>query len=86
MSIRPTRASMHAVERYIERHRPGWSLADAQHELLREAAGAVIHEQPAGEDPIWRTPSGRLLVVSGDGMIRTVLPAGSRATNRRPRR
>jgi len=80
------RASRHAVERYIERHRPGWMYDEARKELLRESVGAVVHERPPGEEPIWRTASGRLLVVSFDGTIRTVLPEGSRAPNRRPRK
>jgi hypothetical protein len=83
---KPTSLTNHAIERYIERHRQGWSWEAARSDLFREMRGAVLYEQPPGEDPIYRTQSGRLLVVSLDGAVRTVLPAGSRATNRRPRR
>jgi len=82
----PTIASRHAVERYIQRHRSGWRFTDAKQELIREASTATLHECPPGEDAIWRTQSGRLLCVSYDGTIRTVLPMGSKAPNRRPRR
>jgi hypothetical protein len=82
----PTQASRHSVERYIQRHRHGWKFEDAREELLREAATATLHECPPGDDAIWRTASGRLLCVAMDGTIRTVLPAGSRAPNRRPQR
>lgn len=82
----PSVITEHAIDRYIERHRKGWARPDARRELIREASTASLHEVPTGADPIWITSSGRLLVVSIDGTVRTVLPMGSRATNRRPRR
>lgn len=82
---RPTIATGHAVERYIQRWRPGWTFHEAEIDLHREMSRAVLHETPAGEDPIWRTPRGCLLVVSGDGAVRTVLPQKATAQNRRPR-
>ena len=84
--IAPRSVTAHAVERYIERHRPGWAFYAAEEELLREAATATFKEHPAGEDAIWETRSGRLLVVRGDGAVATVLPRGARRANRRPRR
>lgn len=83
---RPTNLTDHAIRRYIERHCKGWSYHDASKELAREMDRATLHEQPPGEDSIWTTPRGCLLVVSLDGTVRTVLPAGSRATNRRPKK
>ncbi len=83
---RPSLITTHAVRRYIERWRPGWTISDALGELRREVDRAVLHECPAGSDPIWRTPRGCLLVVSGDGAVRTVLPPKSFAPRRRPRR
>lgn len=82
----PTAVSDHAERRYLQRWRPGWTLALAAAELRHEVARAVLHECPAGSDPIWRTPRGCLLVVSGDGVVRTVLPPKSFAPNRRPRK
>lgn len=82
----PTGATNHAVDRYIERHRPGWTFKDAKQELMREAQSAVIHEADAGSEPIWRTQRGTMLVVRLDGTISTVLPMGSQKPNRRPRR
>lgn len=82
----PISLTQHAVKRYIERHRPGWSEDAARKELLREMRGAVLYERPAGEDPIYITQRGVLLVVSLDGAVRTVLPAGHALRNRRPRR
>jgi hypothetical protein len=84
--IPPGALSDHAIERYVQRWRPGWEFADAAAELRKEADRAVLHECPAGSDPIWRTPRGCLLVVSGDGTVRTVLPPKSFAPNRRPRK
>lgn len=84
--IPPTFITLHAVQRYIERHRPGWTEDAARKELLREIATATLLVHPAGEDPIYKTQRGVLLVVAGDGAVRTVLPTGSRAPNRRPRR
>lgn len=86
MPARPTTLTAHAIRRYIERWRPGWSYQMAQTELQREAERASLHECPAGSDPIWRTPRGCLLVVSLDGTVMTVLPPKSFAPNRRPRR
>jgi hypothetical protein len=86
MTRGPAFITHHAVQRYIERHRPGWTEDSARADLQREIGRAVLYERPAGEDPIYITQRGVLLVVSGDGAVRTVLPAGSRATNRRPRR
>jgi len=83
---RPTTLTRHAVQRYIQRWRPGWKFADAEADLRREVARAELHECPSGSDPIWRSPRGALLVVSRDGAVRTVLPAKSFAPNRRPRR
>jgi len=83
---RPLTVTAHAIRRYIERWRPGWKFADAELDLRREADRALLHECPAGSDPIWRTPRGCLLVVSGDGAVRTVLPPKSFAPNRRPRK
>lgn len=82
----PVVASRHAIQRYIERYRQGWRFGDAKAELLREASTATLHECPPGDDAIWRTASGKLLCVAFDGTIRTVLPAGARSPNRRPRR
>jgi len=83
---RPNYATTHAIERYIQRHRQGWTFENARVELLREAATAVLQERVAGEEPIWRCASGRLLVVSCDGAIRTVLPMDAMRPNRRPRK
>jgi len=83
---RPTDVSAHAVARYIQRWRQGWTFHAAQTDLLREMKLSTLHECPAGSDPIWRSPRGCLLVVAGDGMVRTVLPPKSFAPNRRPRK
>lgn len=85
-AVPPRSVTEHAVQRYIQRWRPGWKKEAARADLERELGGARFHEQPAGSDAIWRTPRGALLVVSGDGAVRTVLPAKSFAPNRRPRR
>lgn len=86
MTARPLTVTAHAVKRYIERWRNGWTSTEARKDLLREAERAELHECPAGSDPTWRTPRGCLLVVSGDGAVRTVLPPKSFAPNRRPKR
>lgn len=86
MPTAPTYATRHAIDRYIERHRPGWKFSDAKAELLREARTASLHEVPPGSEPIWRTQRGTLLVVRRDGAIATVLPMGSTKPNRRPRK
>lgn len=86
MIARPNAITAHAVQRYIQRWRPGWKYDAAETELKQQVRGAELHECPAGSDPIWRTPRGCLLVVSGDGVVRTVLPPKSFAPNRRPRR
>jgi len=83
---RPTAASGHAVEWYIQHWRPGWTFHAAKNDLLREIRMSTLHECPAGSDPIWRSPRGCLLVVAGDGMVRTILPPKSFAPNRRPRK
>ena len=82
----PHALTRHAVERYVERHRPGWTYDAARSELERMLPRAVLHEDVAGGEPIWRLPSGVLLVVRRDGVVATVLPRGSAPTNRRPRR
>jgi len=74
------------VHLHIERHRPGWTRDAAKAELIREARTATFKAHPAGEDAIWETRSGRLLVVRGDGAIATVLPKFAQCPNRRPRR
>lgn len=82
----PILVSRHAVQRYIERHRPALTYKDAEAELVREMQRATFHELPAGEDPIYRTPSGVLLVVSIYGTVRTCLPLGATRADRRPRK
>lgn len=69
----PTDVTTHAVERYIMRHRCGWAFAAARAELLREAHAANYQER-SGDREIWRSPSGRLLVVAADGVVISVLP------------
>jgi hypothetical protein len=86
MTEAPTKATEHAVLRYIERHRPYWTFRQAQTALLEEGRTATFVEHPDGEDAIWRTLGGRLLVVRDDGTIRTVLAWGSKKPNRRPRK
>lgn len=77
----------HPVDRYIERHCVGREISrrEAILELLDLAAEATLHEVDCPE-PIWRTPNGILITATVDGRIKTVLPAGSRAANRRPRK
>lgn len=81
----PIAVTDHAVQRYIQRHRPDWTHADAKLELMRECRTATLHEV-VGNEPIWRTQRGVLLVVRLDGTVATVLPMGSTKTNRRPTR
>ena len=73
----PSAVTEHAIDRYIERWRPGSPRLIAAQELRQQIARAVFVEHPAGEDAIWRTPRGCLCVVRGDGMVATVLPMGS---------
>jgi hypothetical protein len=76
----------HAIDRYLERWRQDLSREDATQELRGQLALAVFIEHPPGEDAIWRTPCGALLVVREDGVVATVLPVGAQRTDRRPRR
>lgn len=82
----PTFVTEHAVDRYLERWRSKASRGDARAELEDQIKRAVFVEHPAGEEAIWRTPRGALLVVRADGAVATVLPQGAVRTNRRPRK
>ena len=73
----PTAITSHAIDRYIERWRPGWPRLTAAQELRQQLHRAVFVEHPAGEDAIWRTPRGCLLMVRRDGVVATVLPMHS---------
>jgi len=75
----------HAVDRYVERWRPGWTRDAARDELAKGLALTQFVEIDRG-DYIYRTPRGALLVVAGDGAVRTVLPMGSKKITYRPRR
>lgn len=77
MTCPPSTVTDHAIDRYIERWRPGWPRLIAAQELRQQITRAVFVEHPAGEDAIWRTPRGCLLVVRGDGTVATVLPMGA---------
>jgi hypothetical protein len=70
----PTAVTEHAIDRYIERWCLGWPRLIAAQDLRRQLARAEFVEHPAGEDAIWRTSRGCLIVVREDGMVATVLP------------
>ena len=70
----PSVLTDHAIDRYIERWRPDYPRLIAAQELRQQLPRAVFVEHPAGEEAIWRTPRGCLLVVRGDGVVATVLP------------
>ena len=82
----PHAVSDHAVRRYCQRHASGLTADEARAYLTEACRLALLHEADGVDQTIWRTPRGELLVVSLDGCVRTVLPAGARAPNRRPRR
>lgn len=83
----PTVVTDHAIDRYIERWRPDYPRLMAAQELRQQLARAVFVEHPAGEDAIWRTSRGCLLVVRADGVVATVLPMNAtKPTSRSVRR
>lgn len=79
------RLSYHAVERWLQRWRPGVPRKVARAELEAQRPAAAFVEID-GKTFIYRTPIGALLVVEPSGIVKTVLPMGARKPNRRPRR
>lgn len=72
-----TIVSDHAVERFIERHVPGWQHTSAKWLLERISERAIYQEHEDQHQEIWKGPRGLfqdLVLIVCDGTLRTVLP------------
>lgn len=92
---RPTVVSDHAVQRYIQRWRPDIQreldkiIAEARARLEALSTAAEFIGEIDGEDrAIWAVPTTAepMLLCEQGGEFSTVLPRGSMAPNRRPRK
>lgn len=83
----PNRISLHAVDRYMERHFIGSDRNDAIAELRYLLPGAEFVEAVESErQSIWKLLTGALIVVDETGLVRTVLPEDTSKTRYRPRK
>lgn len=88
--LHPYELSLHAIQRWHERHRPAWSRSIATANLRHLLPQAVLVEGDASNmQAIWALPDEAghppLLVVDWRGMVRTVLPRGALKPTRPPR-
>lgn len=73
----PVVVESHAVDQFIERHKPGHTFDQAKlllYTLLRNAVH--VEEILAEQQEIWRLP-GDILICTKNGVVKTVLPAGA---------
>lgn len=75
----------HSLSRYIERWCPPEHPRDSRKRLEALLPDAAFVEREDGNaQSIWQLPGGILIVVDDHGVVRTVLPRGSRRRMLRP--
>ena len=85
MTAAPISTTDHAIDRYIERWHPDWTRRHATNELRRAIKFVeLVEEEPKSKQAIWRSLNepGLPLVVSHDGVVKTVLPPGAKRPTR----